>query len=228
MAIHDAIQAAASDWDAVEPYLAPAHLAAIAKTGVEDEDLEALEERLLDILSPVVPTQHRMWTALLLDNSRRSYQSRADDVSWDTDWQAPARLIQSRAYEALTSPDVANDAVADSIVEATKRRILGFGYRLVPKEPDLESDHPTGAVGIPLDNANALPAFQFADQSLTEVHHSFMLGMEFLGADEDPLGALAWWVTPNAWLASIPATLLGTSREPEIIYAAEQILNDSW
>ncbi|MCY0920965.1 hypothetical protein OS965_22740 [Streptomyces sp. H27-G5] len=63
-----------------------------------------------------------------------------------------------------------------------------------------------------------LPAFQFArDGRVVEVVPEVNLLLE---ADRDPWGAADWWLSPNAWLAEVPARLLGTVAELQVLTAA--------
>ncbi|MFG2616679.1 hypothetical protein ACGFXC_03585 [Streptomyces sp. NPDC048507] len=66
-----------------------------------------------------------------------------------------------------------------------------------------------------------LPAFQFtADGAVRERVRAVNL---VLGADADPWGAADWWLSPNAWLAAVPAALLATEGERGLLAAARYL-----
>ncbi|MEU9420372.1 hypothetical protein [Streptomyces sp. NPDC051000] len=63
-----------------------------------------------------------------------------------------------------------------------------------------------------------LPAFQFdRDGRVLEVVREVN---PLLEADLDPWGAADWWLSPNAWLDEVPARLLGTAAELQVLMAA--------
>jgi hypothetical protein len=70
--------------------------------------------------------------------------------------------------------------------------------------------------------------FRFRDNTVVGVHDIVSRLHERLGGRDDPLGAISWWLTPNAWLGRPPSQLLGLGRDAEIEYGAEQLDNDNW
>lgn len=134
--------------------------------------------------------------------------------------------IGALAREAMASEWIAADAGADAVTEVVRRQILGHGYRLTP--PGQQFETAPGLIGVQLDQGVAYPAFQFADRELVHTHAALADVNEILAADSDPIGALSWWWSPNTWLGTQPAFLLGTEREPELAHAARQLYNDSW
>jgi hypothetical protein len=72
------------------------------------------------------------------------------------------------------------------------------------------------------------PLFQFASAHPYRQHELVAALWQRLDADSDPAGATAWWLTRSPWLDARPADLLGTGRDAEIGYAADQLANDNW
>lgn len=73
------------------------------------------------------------------------------------------------------------------------------------------------------------PKFQYDPESGSEIFDAVRRTNEALSAAEDPIGAAAWWLTPNRWLdGSLPADLLGQGRDSEVEFAVDQLTNDSW
>lgn len=67
-----------------------------------------------------------------------------------------------------------------------------------------------------------LPQFQFARGAL-----AWPVVLEvnaLLGAGRDPWGVADWWLSPNAWLGTEPAQLLGTARESQVADAAHYLV----
>jgi hypothetical protein len=116
------------------------------------------------------------------------------------------------------------DRLADALMSVAARNLMTRGYSAL----DLDTDLPFGAVAIELNGRQMVPAFQFQDLNDNVVYEAFASASERLDGRQDPLGTLSWWLSPNVWLGTEPATLLGTSREDEIEYALNQLANDSW
>ncbi|BAJ27080.1 MULTISPECIES: hypothetical protein [Kitasatospora] len=70
-----------------------------------------------------------------------------------------------------------------------------------------------------------LPSFQF-DRATGEPLATVLDVNRLLDADDDPWGVADWWLGRNAWLAGVPAELLGTGRESELLRAARAELAD--
>ncbi|NEC75117.1 hypothetical protein G3I25_26695, partial [Streptomyces rochei] len=47
---------------------------------------------------------------------------------------------------------------------------------------------------------------------------------ELLRADRDPWGAADWWLGGNAWLRGVPADLVGTLPDDELVRAAAELV----
>ncbi|MER6237837.1 hypothetical protein ABT185_17535 [Streptomyces clavifer] len=67
-----------------------------------------------------------------------------------------------------------------------------------------------------------LPAFQF--RSPPDAWPSVLTVNEVLDAARDPWGAADWWLSPNAWLGTAPASLLGGDRDGELPAVAGHVL----
>ncbi|MBW5483324.1 hypothetical protein [Streptomyces bambusae] len=63
-----------------------------------------------------------------------------------------------------------------------------------------------------------LPTFQFAPGGAAAPVVRAVNAL--LGADSDPWGAADWWLSPNAWLDTVPARLIGTAEEHQLVQAA--------
>lgn len=73
------------------------------------------------------------------------------------------------------------------------------------------------------------PSFQFADGPSGMTVHPIVAALaDTLSYHEDPEGAFSWWTRQNSWLGTAPVLLLGTDKEDLILYAADQLSNDSW
>ncbi|MGW0416614.1 DUF3168 domain-containing protein [Streptomyces collinus] len=68
------------------------------------------------------------------------------------------------------------------------------------------------------DDVEQLPAFQFDAEGRLRELVSIINGL--LGAARDPWGVADWWLGPNLWLDAVPATLLGTGLDEQLLAAA--------
>jgi hypothetical protein len=128
--------------------------------------------------------------------------------------------------ETLLRPETWLDALADAASERAMSSILDEGY--VEDGEVVGLDEPRLLLRLPVAGRMVYPIFQFRLEQPMQPHRLVIPVNEYLGADGDPWGAAAWWLTGNSWLSARPADLLGTDREPEIRYAAEQLNNDNW
>lgn len=72
--------------------------------------------------------------------------------------------------------------------------------------------------------SHRLPRFQFSEGTLP-----WLVVLEvnaLLEAGRDPWGAADWWLSPNAWLGTAPAALLGTDRDRQLVDTAGFLLED--
>ncbi len=112
----------------------------------------------------------------------------------------------------------------DALLEVAARAVASQGYASFGQGAEV----PRGVVAIELNGRRIAPAFQFESIDDRVLHPTFARASERLESDRDPLGTLSWWMSPNSWLGTTPAALLGTGRQDEIEYAIEQLANDSW
>lgn len=222
MAIAEALRVIEQSWADLEPRLTVRELAALARLPlplVEPEDALDLAEALFRLLGPALPRYHPAWEALLDTGTRFSPGSRPPE---DTEYQLARRFI-ARAREAMDRPSIVENAAADFLLEATARFVLRNA--VVRSEP-ITTDR--WLIESQIDGRWVYPNFQFISVDPLELHPVVQLLHERLGGYTDDLGAVMWWLTPNSWLGRAPADLLGTGRDPEIEYAADQLINDSW
>ncbi len=231
MAIDDALRAILDDWRDIEPLLTVKELENLADAdfgsgfGVTRSARPAadpvgpdLGSVIFEIVSPALPAGHPAWQAL-------AAQAQAGQ---DTDPPlplAPGLDLMDLAADALDSPLTAVDAVADALAERSRSALLAAG--VVADGPALRADGLW--LSVEADRRTFYPLFQFAAMSPYRQYEIVARLRPQLDADSDPAGAAAWWLTPSPWLAgATPAELLGTEREAEIAYAADQLSNDSW
>ncbi|WP_107499514.1 hypothetical protein [Streptomyces sp. f51] len=67
-----------------------------------------------------------------------------------------------------------------------------------------------------------LPAFQF--RGPTDAWPAVLSVNELLDAPRDPWGVADWWLSPNGWLGTAPASLLGSGRDAELTDAASYLM----
>lgn len=258
MAIADALQTVLQDWDRIEPRLTYQQLNFVAQlslaqrnwdlhgplwvlrddelrhsrginledtlgwagTGSTDELLESIAERVFTTVALTLDPDHRAWSALRESSTRLS-----------TGEQPHARNLLLAfgevAESAMSRRETSEDARADRIEEAVRRSVLRFGYALI----DAEQANETRVAEVPLiiielNGQFAVPAFQLqSDSDTRRIVDEVNTALE---AWADPLGAASWWLSPNGWLGNVPAALLDTAREEEIVLAADQLTSDSW
>ncbi|MFJ4467876.1 DUF3168 domain-containing protein [Streptomyces sp. NPDC089424] len=71
------------------------------------------------------------------------------------------------------------------------------------------------------DGTETLPAFQFhGDGRPRDVVVAIN---RMLGAQDDPWGVADWWLGPNPWLATSPASLLGAGLDGQLLAAASVV-----
>ena len=258
MAIVDALRALLQDWAVLEPRLNDQQLSFLARlsagqyepdvlgpfwilrddelrhsggvglddpptwgdAGSADEVLDALAERVFATFALTVGPDHPAWSAWRESPIRFSIDQRPEIGDL-----LPA--FGERAAAALSRREAEEDARADLLEEAVRRNVLRFGYAHIDGQQALESR----AAEVPLIivelNAQfAVPTFQLPSEEGTR--RIVRDVNTVLQAWADPLGAASWWLSDNGWLGTLPAALLGTSREGEIALAADQLLSDSW
>jgi hypothetical protein len=217
MAVDDALNVILSEWDDIEPLLTVSELTTLASVSRETMRGRGWGRAsvVFDIISAALPAGHAAWPAL---------QSRPGPA-WRSFPAGPPDLeLIGRAERALASPWAAADAEADSLAEESQAMVLRHGTA----PGGIAEDGSDRWLAVRSNGQMLYPLFQFASAEPYRQHDTVGRLMRQVGAADDPWGAAAWWLTPNAWLSAIPADLLGTSREPEIAYAADQLGNDNW
>lgn len=217
MAIEDALQAILDDWAQVEPLLTVSELTELASVGwttMRGAEATEPERAVFAIISAALPPAHPAWAALA---ARSGGGSQGSQPILELDLVDLASL-------ALADPRSSEDQSADELAEQSLRALLETGT--IPVRPGLEV--PDTWLSVQFGEQLLIPAFQFASADPYRQHEMVAALAVELCAQEDPAGAIAWWLTPNPWLSARPADLLGTEREPELAYAADQLANDSW
>ncbi len=227
MAVEDALLVIAESWADIEPLMPVGALRALADlAGVADQagawtDNAASAQRWLavfSIVAGVLPPDHPAWSAYELPRMR--YIPNLGEVP-----AIPADLdLVRRAIRALDDPLIAADARADALARACLSDLLAFGT-VAAEDQGLGNDD---LLVLAQGSRRYYPLFQFASVSPYRQHEIVAELGPRLAADTDPAGAVSWWLTPNPWLSARPADLLGSSREAEIRFAADQLANDSW
>ncbi len=219
MAIEDALQAILDDWAQVEPLLTVSELIELASVGwgtmrgAESTSASEPERDVFGIVSAALPPAHPAWAAL----AARSGAAAGSQPTLELD-------LIDLAGVALDDPRSSLDQSADELAEQSLAALLGAGA--IPVGPGLEV--PEHWLSVRVEGQLVVPAFQFAGSDASRHYSAVAALAQQLCAREDPAGAIAWWLTPNPWLSARPADLLGTVREPELAYAADQLANDSW
>ncbi|QTA36072.1 hypothetical protein [Streptomyces sp. CA-256286] len=85
---------------------------------------------------------------------------------------------------------------------------------------DLAPEHARDLIRLTVaDEEERVPAFQLDPASGTPYPVVVEIN-RLLSADEDPWGAVDWWLGPNVWLDAAPARLLGTGVDHALLSAA--------
>jgi hypothetical protein len=230
MAIEDALRVIAAEWADIEPRLAASELVALAGIGRRATPGGDAERSLavFEIIADTLPPGHEAWSALRSSGTRFDPGRRPGEAGLVT-----AQLV-GFAADALASPTAPLDAAADDLEERSVAAIVACGG-LYGDDDRISRGEGAGALArdglllsIRVDGRPFFPLFQFTSDGTYQQYELVARLREQLGADSDPSGAAAWWLTPNPWLQARPADLLGTPREAQIRYAADQLANDGW
>jgi hypothetical protein len=218
MATQEALAVILRQWADIEALLTVEELTRIANMGglTMRGAGPGEPEAVLDVIRPVLANDHPVWDALA---------SEPIPVVRSMHYQVPGLEIAERAQDALASPWVAADQAADALAAASRQAILSFGALPADDEADISEVY---LLAINDGGRRWYPSFQFETTDPRRQYPVVAALWSALGADEDPAGAAAWWLMPNPWLAARPADLLGTPREAELGYAADQLASDSW
>jgi hypothetical protein len=231
MAIEDALHEVEQSWEDIEPLLTVRELRQLAYFGSSSDDtLKPVQ--IFDLVSTALPPDHPAWAALDhqggdpvgdgADGETRRHEHEVGPqvaLVW-------ARWCIRKANAALSNPEIDLEERADQLVDAATRDIVSQSI----VAPVADSLHEVAVIWLQIDGQQIFPRFQFrydGNQPIG-IHDVVRQLYEQLGGPDDPLGAISWWLTPNAWLGVPPAELLGLGRDAEIDYAFQQIANDSW
>jgi hypothetical protein len=217
MAIEDALRIIDQDWDEIESRLTVSELMLLADRGSEFAHGRASVnlELLFGVVSAALDDKHAAWGALRESNTR--YATDPDVLPPDL----VALRIRNHAEAALTRPTIVAEAQADTIVDTVRRTVLRYGY--------VASDERfPGALSVTVNDQHVYPTFQFDLNDRQLLRPIVGAVNDQFGGDSDSLAALSWWLSPNAWLETFPAALVGTAREAEVLTAFEQLDSDSW
>lgn len=100
---------------------------------------------------------------------------------------------------------------------ALTRTDLAEFFGVAADQPGLIRLRPSGG-------PERLPAFQFDGEGRPR---PLVLAINtMLGAAADPWGVADWWLGPNPWLDAVPATLLGTGLDDQLLAAASVVGED--
>src|SRR6185437_13446444 len=216
MAVDEALRAILGEWTAIEPLLTVKELTALAR--ISRRTHNSVEDQLtavFQLIAPTLPADHAAWTAMRSPGSTSPASSSTS--------AAVVLEVVRLASSALASPSRAADAAADALVEQSNEALVREGA--VPASRSLGGRQ---LLSVRAGERVLYPLFQFESVRPYRQHKLVATLSELLSADIDPAGAAAWWLTPNPWLDARPADLIGTERESEIRYAADQLANDSW
>jgi hypothetical protein len=217
VAVEDALAVVLSDWTDIEPLLTVRELTELADIGwgTMRGAGSGRSAAVFSVVAEALPPDHAAWPAL---------QARFDPGSSPIPVIAVDVELIDRAVAALASPMSTVDAAADALAEESSAGLLRFGA--VPA--DREAAEGEFWLSVRVGGEAFYPLFQFESTGPYRQYEIVARLRSQLDADEDPAGAAAWWLTSNPWLSARPADLLGTGREGEIAYAADQLANDSW
>jgi hypothetical protein len=224
MALADALRQIEQSWPEVEPRLTVAELYQLAATlhGGGPEHVEASEHvaaTIVETVGAALPSEHKVWNALRASTRRYAPEP---VVPVEESLLRLGALVD----ETLLRPETWLDGLADAGSDWAISAIRAEGFVEEGEIPGL--DAPAGLLRVPVGRRMVYPIFQFRPEQPGQPHQWIIPVNDYIGADQDPWGAAAWWLTGNRWLSARPADLLGTDREPETLYAAEQLDNDNW
>ncbi|MDF5757504.1 hypothetical protein [Spongiactinospora sp. TRM90649] len=143
----------------------------------------------------------------------------------------PVRQAIREGERSVAPADEDRDTAAGLLAETAARRAMRLAELDLLAEPgytpqevrDLGGDpERTGLLRLPLPGGgHRLPAFQFGERG--EVPAVVLVINELLRADTDPWGVADWWMCGNSWLDAVPAGLVGTVPDGELVAAARAV-----
>ncbi len=221
MATIDALELIDRDWEETEPLLSVQTLASLARLQWEEPtSSDGLAESVLTRLLADLPPDHAVWLVL------RSADTRFEERRLHLEPQVLAERCVVRSLVALAEPDVTMRAVADYVEQEALAQVRREGVVFF-----ISQDGTPSITARPFisDAEGGTPRFMFSSIESGTIHEIVRGFHERLGGYQDPAGAASWWLTPNQWLSKArPADLLGTGRDDELLFAVDQLANDSW
>lgn len=203
----DGLARAAADWGRLEGLLDPAERALLAA-------------HLTAFRAAAPGTAHRAAAAgaalLLLDGGAAAGGSRLAGG-------APGPVPAGYTAQDLAVLVLDGHRMVGPVLGAVRERLLAAPALAAPPQ---DGPDPYDARLVRLRGAGGtvlLPAFQF--RSPPRPWPVVLAVNEALDAASDPWGAADWWLSPNAWLAAAPASLLGSAREAELPLVAFHLTN---
>jgi len=132
-----------------------------------------------------------------------------DDTA--TDDVRPALRLQIDRLSTLAS-----DSLADELIELD-RRADALEDRVRQNLPRTTGDLNQGR-----------PPIADVQTAAVSDNQPDPITAELLDAQDDPVGALSWWMTPNIYLGQSPMDAARSGLVAQVHYAAQQSLDDSW
>ncbi|MEV4558700.1 hypothetical protein AB0K51_17145 [Kitasatospora sp. NPDC049285] len=168
------------------------------------------------LLKRALPSGHPLW-----EPAADSDSARFVDGAEDTPEALRAALLRLVGSLPITTGELserAPESADEWLLRASWTEAQCRSAGADPSGPDLiRLTDRQGAV--------VLPRFQF-DRVSGAALSAVLAVNRLLDADEDPWGVADWWLGGNAWLAGVPAELLGTERESSLLSAARAELAD--
>jgi hypothetical protein len=214
MALSDVLRALGQHWDDVLARLdepGRSELAELVETAAADpEDSRTATAAVLDIiylLLPVLPVGHPVERAIA--SGTRYHGS---DVELRELPLAAAALRLRLAAPAPADPERVWQEARHRLLAAPS--LTEYEVRARGQDPDL-----AGLIRLDADDGSVrLPAFQFDDRGAPR-----LLVLEInqaLDAADDPWGVADWWLGANAWLAAVPADMVGVVDDSVLLATA--------
>ena len=100
---------------------------------------------------------------------------------------------------------------------------LALGARATNREKVRRLRERSALLGLPSGSGFLYPAFQF-DTARRRLFPEVIEVNELIDAAGDPWGVASWWIGENARLAERPVDCVGTDRAPDLVVAAEALL----
>ncbi|MFG1641272.1 hypothetical protein ACGFMK_13375 [Amycolatopsis sp. NPDC049252] len=213
MGVFEAIEVLAEDWPGIEPLLgdqAGAIRAAadrfLSEPSVDGMIPEAVE--LCDLVGDLLPPDHRFRAALAADGVVRLHSPNLDPRSRNKVIRSAASLrlsLVGAPRPEETHRQATRWLLAAKSLQDHQVRARGAD----PADPDLLSLVTDGG-------KRQWPVFQFGPR--TDLVRRIN---RILDVADDPWGVADWWLGRHAWLADVPAMLIGEVPDQVLIDAAE-------